>query len=60
MTTKDDIKALTYGISPNGSEEEEQQGWEGEETGDLVEQEGKEEETRIELKKAEEIEQEEK
>ena len=43
MTTKDDIKTSTYDISPTGSEEEEQQGGEGEAIGDLEKQEGKKE-----------------
>ena len=59
MTTKDYIKALTYDIIPTGSEEEEHQGGEGETTGDLVEQKGKEEETKIEEEKVAETEQEE-
>ena len=43
MTAEDYIKTLTYDISPTGSKEEEQQGGEGEATGDLKEQEGKKE-----------------
>ena len=35
MTAEDDIKTLTCDISPTGSEEEEKQGGEGEEAGDL-------------------------
>lgn len=57
MTPEDDIKTLTYDISPTGSEEEEQQGGEGEATSDLEEQEGKKEETKIEEEKAKETEQ---
>lgn len=37
ITAEDDIKALTYDVIPTGSEEEEQQGGEGETTGGLVE-----------------------
>jgi len=58
MTAEDDIKTLTYDISPIGSEEEKQQGGEGEAIDDLAEQERKEEETKIEEEKAEETEQE--
>ena len=56
MTAEDDIKALTYDVSPTGSEEEEQQGGEVEATGDLAEQERKEEETEIEEERAKQIE----
>jgi len=56
MIAEDDIKALTYDISPIGSEEEEQQGGEGEEIGDLEEQEGKKKETKREKEKTEQIE----
>jgi len=59
MTAEDDIKMLTYDISPTGSEEEEQQGGEGEATGDLEKQEGKEKETEIEEVRAEETKEEE-
>lgn len=59
MIAEDNIKALTYDVSPTGSEEEEQQGGEGEATGDLVEQERNEEETETEEERAEETEQEE-
>jgi len=48
MTAEDDIKDLTYDVSPTSNEEEEQQGREGEATGDLAEQERKEEEIEIE------------
>jgi len=37
MIDEDDIKALTYDVSPTGIEEEEQKGGEGEATSDLVE-----------------------
>lgn len=43
MTAEDDIKALTYDLSPSDSEEEEQQEGKREET---EEQEGKKEETK--------------
>lgn len=56
MIAEDDIKALTYDISPTGSEEEEQQGGEGEATSGLSEQGRKEEDTKIEEEKAEETE----
>lgn len=54
MTTEDDIKALTYDVSPTGSKVEEQQGGEGGARGDIVEQGGKEEGTKIEEKRAKE------
>jgi len=59
MTVEDAIKALTYDVSPTGSKEEEQQGGEGEATGDLSEQGRREEGTKIEQEKAKETEQEE-
>jgi len=43
MTTEDDIKALTYDVSPTDSEEGEQQGGEYEASGHITEQERKEE-----------------
>ena len=55
MTAEDDIKALTYDLSPSDSEAEEQQGGEGEETEEQIEREEtktKEEETKIEQKEA--------
>jgi len=58
MIAEDDIKALTYDVSPIGSEEEEQQGGEGKAIGDLAEQGRKEEGTEIEEEKSEETEQE--
>ena len=59
MIAKYEIKTLTYDVSPTRSEEEEQQGGEGEATSDLVEQEGKEEQTKIKEETVEETEQEE-
>jgi len=59
MTVEDDIKALTYDVSPISNEEEEQQEGEGEAMSGLAEQERKEEETKIEEEKAEETEHEE-
>ena len=56
MKTKDDIKELTYDVSPTSSEEEEQQGGEAEASGDTTEQERKEEGKETEERKVEEIE----
>ena len=53
MIVEDDIKALTYDVSPIGSEEEEQQGGEGGAMGDIAEQERKEEGTEIERERVE-------
>lgn len=63
MTAEDDIKALTYDVSPIGSEDEEQQQEEDEASGDKTEQarkeegketkEGKVEETKKETKEGE-------
>ena len=43
MIAEDEIKALTYDVSPTVSEEGEQQGGEDEASGDIAEQERKEE-----------------
>ncbi len=56
MTVEDDIKALTYDVSPAVSEEEEQQGGEDEASVDIAEQERKEERKEIEEARVEEIE----
>ena len=58
MIAKDDIKALTYDVSPAVIEEEEQ-GWEDEVGGDIARQEGKEDRNETEEGKVEGIEQEE-
>ena len=58
MTAKDDIKTLTYDVSPAVSEEGEQQGGEDEASGDIAKQEREErkeiEEGKIEEKETEE------
>jgi len=58
MTAEDDIKALTYDVSPIGSEEEEQQGGEDEASGYTAEQERKEEGKEMEDEKVEKTEKE--
>lgn len=46
MIAEDDVKSLTYEISPSDSEEEEQKGGEGEAIDDSIGQEKEEEETK--------------
>ena len=58
MTAEDDIKALTYDNIPAISEEGEKQGGEYEASGDIAEQERKEERKEIEKGRVEETEQE--
>ncbi len=58
MIDEDEIKALTYDISPAVSEEGEQPGGEDEATGDIASQERKEERKEIEEGRVEETEQE--
>ena len=56
MKAEDDIKALTYDVSPTVSEEGEKKGGEDEAIGDIAEQERKEEIKEIEEGRVEEIE----